>query len=240
MLRNSAINLVLKIGLGLTCIGFALCSLIYPNIILEFYPQFVPNIIGDLTTLIAGSIASLFMAAWIFSHRHKFACFFTFLILIFLAILANLTSLRFVSVAWPLLIISLALAIRYYPRVRIIVPHKDGERMRIVPIIDEDGVAPLPTMAEIPPNLENDPAQTSEFLNSEKFVRGNKFFEDERLVTDEVADMPAVDSPKETASTDTQPTAPIIKPKRAYKSRTKSVSRTPSRKSDHSEIHEEF
>jgi hypothetical protein len=271
MLRNSAINFVLKIGLGLTCLGFALYSLAYPNIILEFYPQFIPNIIGDLTTLIIGSLAALVMAIWIFSRKHKFACSFSFLLLIFLAIITNLTSLRFISVAWPLFIISLALAIRYYPRVRIIIPHKDGERMRIVPIepdadngdrksaaTDEEDAAdkiedmllhkikkepvreavsaPAPTIDETPADLGNDPAQTTEFLNNEKFVRGNKFFEKEQTVIEDAV------SAADMISIDIAPTPPAnTKPKRAYRPRTKVKSDSISSKhSANSEIHEEF
>ncbi len=239
MLRNSAINFVLKLGLGLTSLGFALYSLAYPNVILEFYPQFVPDLIGDLATLIIGSVVTLFMAVWIFSRRHKFACSFTFLILIFLAIIANLTSLRFVSVAWPLFIISLALSIRYYPRIRVIVPHKDGERMRIVPINDEDDSEkdkvpeePKPVVTEAPTKLENDPAQTSEYLNSEKFVRGNKFFEGEQPIPDDT------DNSEQMVSIEVEP--PTIKPKRVRKPRLKTTTRLKSKKSANSEIHEEF
>jgi hypothetical protein len=134
MLRNSAINFVLKIGLGLSCIGFAIYSIAFPNVIIDFYPHFVPDIIGDMATLILGSLFAIFMAVWIFSRRQKFACASVFFIIFLVAILANITSLRFVSMIWPLLVISMALAIRYYPRVRIIVPHTGGERMRIVPI----------------------------------------------------------------------------------------------------------
>lgn len=221
MLRNSAINLVLKVGLGVTCIGFVVYSIFYPDVIAETYPQFMLDLIGDVASLIIGGLVALFMAAWIFSRKHKFACFSIFTFLIFIAIIANITSLRFLSVAWPLLVISFALMIRYYPRVRIIIPHKGGERMRIVPIVPdgqpsdkpathdlsgsdaEDDIvemeddakpvieekseathAPAPadhaaTVVETAPEiLENDPAKTNEFLNSENFVRGNKIMSD--------------------------------------------------------------
>ncbi len=250
MLRNSAINFVLKAGLAIACLAFAAYSFAYPNTVLEFYPQFISDIIGDLAVLIIGAAVAVFMAGWIFSRKHKFACVSTLLILLSLAILANLTTLRFVSVAWPLLVISLALTIRYYPRVRIIVSHKDGgERMRIVPIepkaadgseyIDDEVVdekidadespsehaAPAPTMDEAPARLENDPAQTSEFLNNEKFVRGNKFFADERPISDEAS----MSANAETAAPEISTPAIAVselaapKPKRAYKPRAKAI-----------------
>lgn len=250
MLRNSAINFVLKAGLGVTCLGLAIYSFAYPNVILDFYPQFMPDLIGDLATLIVGALIALFMAIWVFSRRHKFACAFVFFILILTAMIGNITSLRFISVAWPLLIISTALVIRYYPRVRIIVPHKDGERMRIVPIkpdepneeenvedevvMDESDekampiapkeqvkVAKLEAVKEVAPEvLANDPAKTEEFLSNEHFERGNKFFENEQPIGDDEG----VTSPG--ASTDAGLVAidmdpKPVKPKRAYKPRAK-------------------
>lgn len=295
MLRNSVINFVLKAGLGIACLGFAVYSFAYPNTVLEFYPLFIADLIGDLATLIIGAAVATFMALWLLSRRHKFACSSTFLILVTIAMLANITSLRFLSVAWPLFVISLALSIRYYPRVRIIVSHKDGERMRIVPIepstegsrdasaedevVDEDSeaanakedllpiaktdahesAAPIPTMDEAPAQLENDPAQTSEFLNNEKFVRGNKFFADERPVSDEAGmsanampELPEISTP----AIEISEMPPTPKPKRAYrpragKAKASRVAELPktaaspvrsrsSRRSAHVELHEEF
>ncbi len=261
MLRNSAINLVLKAGLVVTCVGYAICALAYPNSVIEFYPQFVPNIIGDLATLIIGAAVSLFMAAWIISRKHKFACSFTFLILISLAILTNLTSLQFVSVAWPLFVISLALALRYYPRVRIIVSHKDGERMRIVPIADETSdessvpaVPPAtpdqsPIETDVPARLENDPAQTSEFLSNEKFVRGNKFSEEQTEVAYEPSyETTHVSAPIMSMTDSATEDMPVReKQKRTHKPRSAGAKKAhSSRKSSSSahpvpaEIHEEF
>ncbi len=258
MLRNLAINFVLKMGLAVTCVGYAICALVYPNSVIEFYPQFVPNIIGDLATLIIGAAVSLFMAAWIISRRHKFACSFTFLILISLAILTNLTSLRFVSVAWPLFVISLALAVRYYPRVRVIVSHKDGERMRIVPIADEatdEHAAPAvaaatpdqsPIETNTPARLEDDPAQTSEFLSNEKFVRGNKFSEGQTEVGYEPAyETTHVSAPVTDSISEATPVRE--KQKRTYKPRSAGTKKAHSSRKLASavdpvtaEIHEEF
>lgn len=255
MLRNSAINFVLKVGLGATCIGFAIYSIFYPNIILDFYPQFALDLIGDLAMLIIGGIVALFMAGWIFSRKHKFACFSVFFLLILIAIFSNLSSLRFISVAWPLLVISFALMIRYYPRVRIIIPHKGGERMRIVPIVPDSNPNDKPATHDLsgsdaeddivemeeeieasnetkngtsiavetaPEILENDPAKTNEFLNNEKFVRGNKFLHDDTHLAAQHEE-PMVNM------MESSPTEDAIKPvkaKRAYKPRAKKL--TPS------------
>ncbi len=242
MLRNSAINFVLKAGLGVTCLGLAIFSFAYPNVILDFYPQFMPDLIGDLATLIIGALIALFLAIWVFSRKHKFACAFVFFILILTAMIGNITSLRFISVAWPLLVISTALAIRYYPRVRIIVPHKDGERMRIVPIKpdepnDEENVedevvmdeaeskpsviAPKQEAKEVTPEvLANDPAKTEEFLSNEHFERGNKFFENEQPIgDDEGVTSPGASTDAGLVAIDIDPKP--VKPKRAYKPRAK-------------------
>ncbi len=258
MLRNSAINFVLKAGLIVASLGFALYSLLHPNSVLGLYPQFASDILGDMTLIVIGALTAVFMAIWLISRRNKFACASTFLVLMALAMIANIGSIRFISAAWPLFVIALALAVRYYPRVRIIVAHKDGEKMRIVPIEPEEApqpaiesaplahaepAAPLPTIDEAPADLASDPAQTAEFLNSEKFVEGHKFFDGETEIIDEPISAAPATEDASLVSIDMTPAEPIVKPKRAYKPRAKAATAKPrsSRKSAaHSEIHEEF
>ncbi len=144
MIRTSAINLVLKVGLAVTSIAFAIASFWKASEIVVFYPNFVIAIFGEMFTLALGAAAALVMGIWLLSRKHKFAAAFTYTILILLAILFNLDSIRFLSTGWPLLCMALALSIRYYPRIRVIVSHKFGnkiiERMKIMPAFPEDDV----------------------------------------------------------------------------------------------------
>ncbi len=142
MIRTSAINLVLKVGLAITSIAFAIASFWKANEVLLYYPHFVISIFGEMFTLALGAAAAIVMGIWLLSQKHKFAAAFTYTLLILFAILFNLDSIRFLSTGWPLLCMAAALSIRYYPRIRVIVSHKFGnkiiERMKIVPAFPEE------------------------------------------------------------------------------------------------------
>jgi hypothetical protein len=135
MIRNSAINLMLKIGLAVSSLVFAIVSLVRANDVLFYYPEFIVSIFGEAVTLIAGALIALALTGWILSQKHKFAASFTYVIVIGLGMLVNFTSLTFLAMAWPLFCIAGALSLRYYPRIRILIPDKNGEeKMKIVPL----------------------------------------------------------------------------------------------------------
>lgn len=144
MIRTSAINLVLKVGLAITSFAFAILSFFKATDMVVFYPEFILSIFGELFTISLGAAVSFVLGIWLLSRKHKFAAAFTYTIIIFLAILFNLNSIRFLSVAWPLFCMSLALSLRYYPRIRVIISKKLGnqkiEKMKIVPAFPEDDV----------------------------------------------------------------------------------------------------
>lgn len=132
---------MLKVGLALSSIVFAIVSFTRASDILSYYPNFIISIFGDLLTLAFGAIISIFLAVWVLARKHKFASAFTYMLVIGLGMLANITSLTFLAVAWPLFCIAGALSLRYYPRIRVIIPGKNGqEKMKIVPIITIDEV----------------------------------------------------------------------------------------------------
>lgn len=149
MLRTSAINLVLKIGLAVSGIVFAILSFLVAPDIIVLYPHFIISLVGEIVTLALGAATALILSVWLLSRKHKFASAFTFFIFVSLGMLFNITSLSFISIAWPLFCMSLALCLRYYPRVRVIFSDKKGnEKMKIVPAIladeaEETGVQEL-------------------------------------------------------------------------------------------------
>lgn len=145
MIRTSAINLVLKIGLAITSVSFAFLSFTKAAEVIIYYPDFIVSLFGEITTLSLGAATAIVMAIWLLSRKHKFAAAFTYSILLLVAIFFNLDSIRFLSVAWPLICMSLALALRYYPRIRIIIPGKNGdEKMKIVPAAPDDDAEEAP------------------------------------------------------------------------------------------------
>lgn len=134
MLRTGAINLVLKIGLILSSLVFAIFSFIQGAAVIQYYPSFIINIIGESTTLILGSLVSICLAIWLLSRKQRFAAVATYFVLLSIGILFNITSLTFLGMVWPLWCISFALALRYYPRIRVLAKDSHGRYvMKIIP-----------------------------------------------------------------------------------------------------------
>ncbi len=134
MLRTGAINLVLKVGLMLSSIVFAIMSFVQGTTIIQYYPDFLINLIGESATLILGSLVALCLALWLLSRRQRFAAVTSYLVLLTVGILFNLTSLSFLGMVWPLWCISFALSLRYYPRIRVLAKDSHGRHvMKIIP-----------------------------------------------------------------------------------------------------------
>ncbi len=134
MLRTGAINLVLKIGLILSSLVFAIFSFIQGAAVIQYYPSFIINIIGESTTLILGGLVSICLATWLLSRKQRFAAVATYFVLLSIGILFNITSLTFLGMVWPLWCISFALALRYYPRIRVLAKDSHGRYvMKIIP-----------------------------------------------------------------------------------------------------------
>lgn len=137
MIRTSAINLVLKAGLVVTSFIFAIISILNISRISIYYPDFAISIFGETFMVLFGALIAIALAIWLLIRKYKFTAAFTYTILVFLGMLFNLNSIRFLSVAWPLFCMSLALSLRYYPRIRVIISKKLGsqriEKMKIVP-----------------------------------------------------------------------------------------------------------
>lgn len=134
MLRTGAINLVLKVGLMLSSVVFAIMSFVQGSTIIQYYPDFIINLIGESATLILGSLIALCLALWLLSRRQRFAAVATYLVFLTVGILFNLTSLSYLSTVWPLWCISFALSLRYYPRIRVLAKDNHGRYvMKIIP-----------------------------------------------------------------------------------------------------------
>jgi hypothetical protein len=120
MLRNSVINIVLKIGLSLSLLYVALASLIVPVKVLWAWPSFIANRVADGTLASLTGIICFGLIIWLFFGRKKFASSAVVLIAIALTGLCNITNVSFLFILAPLFFIALALCLRYYPRVRIV------------------------------------------------------------------------------------------------------------------------
>lgn len=175
MIRNSAINLLLKIGLAISSLVFAIVSFVRSNEILFYYPQFIISILGDAVTLIFGSIMSVVLAIWILSQKQKFAAVFTYMTLIGIGMIFNMGSLVFLAITWPLFCIAGALSLRYYPRIRVIVSGKNGdEKMKIVPIDQSVNTQITDQSNAIESTEISNPANITELSNVNTFAKNSK------------------------------------------------------------------
>ncbi len=134
MLRTGAINLVLKIALISSSLVFALFSFAQGATVIQYYPSFIINTLNESTTLILGSLLSMSLAIWLLSRKQRFAAITTYFIILSIGMLFNITSLTFLGMVWPLWCISLALTLRYYPRIRVLAKDSHGRYvMKIIP-----------------------------------------------------------------------------------------------------------
>jgi len=120
MLRSSVVNITLKIGLSISMLYTALAGVLVPQKVTLRWPNFIANnlhqgLLGGITAL-----ACVCLAIWLFIGRDKFLSSISTVVLVSLTCIVNLNDGPFVFSLSPLFFMSLALAIRYYPRVRII------------------------------------------------------------------------------------------------------------------------
>lgn len=138
MLRNSAINIVLKIALSISLLYVVLAGFLAPQNVTSRWPSFISGpsneaILGGIT-----SIISIFFIAWLFSGKKKFSAVASVTISILISILFNISDLSYIFQVSPLFLIGLALSLRYYPRIRVIAQTRVTPLNNITPI-DEYG-----------------------------------------------------------------------------------------------------
>ncbi len=124
MLRNSVINFALKLGLAFSLFFSGLASLVVPDHVLSFWPSFITSNLNESFILLISGIVSFGLIGWLFSKKAQFASATTTGACIALTGLFNLTNVPFIVDIAPLFFISLALSLRYYPRIRVIAQTK--------------------------------------------------------------------------------------------------------------------
>ncbi len=128
MLRNTAINLSLKIGLAIPFMYTCLASFFVPDHVLSFWPKFIVRHINETVILFITGLGTLiFVVSMLFfrsSDHQKFVVSSSGMIAIALVGLSNLDNVPFLIDLVPLFFIALALTLRYYPRVRVVAETK--------------------------------------------------------------------------------------------------------------------
>lgn len=120
MLRNPLINISLKVGLSISLLYTALASIIVPDSVISRWPLFISHRVGEGTLASFTSIACIALIIWLFFGKKQFQPAVASLICITLTGIFNILSVDFLFSLAPLFFISLALCLRYYPRVRIV------------------------------------------------------------------------------------------------------------------------
>lgn len=155
MLRNIAVNAVLKIGLILPLAYAGLAALVIPDKVLTFWPSFVVNNLNESFIIFVSGVLPFALIIWICSHRRDFASALTITILIFLTGITNIKNVPFLIDLAPLFFISLALSLRYYPRIRIMAQTKVTPLTNIT-IEDEDLEEKIESVVESEIHREHD------------------------------------------------------------------------------------
>ncbi len=141
MLRNSIINFILKIGLAFSLFYTGLASIIVPDHVISFWPNFLSSNLSESFLVFLTGLVSFGLIAWIFSNKFQFTSSTTITILLAITGLFNLTNVPFIVDIAPLFFISLALSLRYYPRVRVIAQTKVTPLANITVHDDLDEIA---------------------------------------------------------------------------------------------------
>lgn len=142
MLRNSIINFTLKLGLSFSLFYAGLAALIVPDHVLSFWPTFLSSNLNESFLVFLSGIVCFGLIGWIFSKKIQFTSAVTTGILIALVGLFNLTNVPFIVDLAPLFFISLALSLRYYPRVRVVAQTKVTSLATVTVHDDLDEVSP--------------------------------------------------------------------------------------------------
>lgn len=120
MLRNSLINFTLKLGLAFALVYAGLASIAVPDQVLSFWPSFLSSHLNQSFLIFLSGIGCFSLVGWIFSNKMQFTSAVTTSAIFALTGIFNITDVPFLVGLAPLFFISTALALRYYPRVRVI------------------------------------------------------------------------------------------------------------------------
>lgn len=124
MLRNTLINFTLKLGLALSLIYTGLEAIIVPDNVLVYWPEFLTSSIHDSILILITSAVCFGLIAWIFSNKGPFTSAMVCSSLVGVVGIVNIMDVPFLIDIAPLFFISVALSLRYYPRIRVVAQTK--------------------------------------------------------------------------------------------------------------------
>lgn len=141
MLRNSIINFTLKLGIAFSLFYAGLAAFVVPDHVLSFWPNFISSNVNESALVFISGFCSFALIGWLFSKKKQFASAVATGSAIALVGLFNITNVPFVVDLAPLFFISLALAFRYYPRIRVVAQTKTTSLASVTvhEIMEDDG-----------------------------------------------------------------------------------------------------
>lgn len=124
MLRTYIINTISKVGLAASFVYTLLLTLFDASKIISAWPHFISRHINENALVLLTASTVIFMTIWMFSGKRRFESALTNFVIIFLTTVVHVDDIHFVFQLIPLLCISLGLALRYYPRIRVVAETK--------------------------------------------------------------------------------------------------------------------
>lgn len=155
MLRNIAVNAVLKIGLIFPLAYSGLAALVIPDKVLTFWPSILVNHLNNSFLIFVSGVAPFILAGWLCLKRKNFTSALTITILMILIGLSNIKNVPFLIELAPLFFIGLALSLQHYPRIRVIGQTKVTPLANIT-IEDEDMEERIESVVESEIHREHD------------------------------------------------------------------------------------
>ncbi|HEY1037742.1 MAG TPA: hypothetical protein VGE62_04155 [Candidatus Paceibacterota bacterium] len=124
MLRTSLVSLIIKIGLSVSLLYAALASFVVPAMVVERWPSFISQNLSEAFLSAFTGLGALVYIVWLFSRKYRFSATASLTVIIALFGLSNIQNVGLIFQLAPLFSISLALTLRYYPRVRVLTQTK--------------------------------------------------------------------------------------------------------------------
>lgn len=140
MIRQKIVQFILRLAISFTFIFISISGFIKPIDLANYYPSFLVTSFSEKFIYFL-SFLELIFGIWIIYGKKIFLSVTLTSIFFFLAIVFNLTSTHAVLSILPVFLISFALAIWHYPRIRVM--DKKGGYIMAPINLTPDAVAPV-------------------------------------------------------------------------------------------------
>src|SRR5579864_8086364 len=118
--RQKIMELVIQSGIAFAFLFAAVAAFLDPFTWIQYFPGFLRDHFGDETIIRLFSLSEIVLALWILSGKKIFISSLVAAFYFLLIVISNLFYFSIVFSNVSLLLVSFSLAVKHYPRVRIV------------------------------------------------------------------------------------------------------------------------